>query len=180
MLLESEQDDLYFKAYRENDVDTAMRMVFQAAKEAMPNTKAVDYNGEPMVMYHGTNEDFTSFETKKIRSTNYGKGFYFTSDADDAASYAGDNGRVKAAFLNVRKPLDISTSASDAEYNKWYGKRNIPYDAFIFDFKSTGKRMVVVLNPIQIKSAEPFTFDDGGNLIPLSQRFDFSKNDIRY
>ena len=32
----------------------------------------------------------------------------------------------------------------------------------------------------QIKSAEPFTFDDNGNLIPLSQRFNSESDDIRY
>ena len=32
----------------------------------------------------------------------------------------------------------------------------------------------------QIKSAEPFTYDDEGNLIPLSERFNENRNDIRF
>lgn len=40
--------------------------------------------------------------------------------------------------------------------------------------------IIVVFNPNQIKSANPFTFDDNGQLIPLSRRFDFNNNDIRY
>ena len=32
----------------------------------------------------------------------------------------------------------------------------------------------------QIKSAEPFTYDDGGHLIPLSERFNENRNDIRF
>ena len=35
-------------------------------------------------------------------------------------------------------------------------------------------------NPSDVKSADPFTFDDDGNLIPPSKRFDSSRSDIRY
>jgi hypothetical protein len=38
----------------------------------------------------------------------------------------------------------------------------------------------VVRSPGQVKSTEPFTFDDDKKLIPLSKRFDGSKKDIRY
>lgn len=38
----------------------------------------------------------------------------------------------------------------------------------------------IALRREQIKSAEPVTYDDGGNVIPLSQRFDMSNTDIRY
>ena len=37
-----------------------------------------------------------------------------------------------------------------------------------------------VYNPTQIKSADPFTFDNEGNLIPLSERFNGANDDIRY
>jgi len=35
-------------------------------------------------------------------------------------------------------------------------------------------------NPSDVKSADPFTFDDDGNLIPLSERFKQGNADIRY
>lgn len=38
----------------------------------------------------------------------------------------------------------------------------------------------VVFNPEQIKSADPVTYDDNGNVIPLSERFNSSEQDIRY
>jgi hypothetical protein len=37
-----------------------------------------------------------------------------------------------------------------------------------------------IFNSNDIKAAYPFTYDDNGELIPLSQRFDSSKDDIRY
>ena len=38
----------------------------------------------------------------------------------------------------------------------------------------------VAFNPNQIKSADPVTYDDNGNVIPLSERFNPEKEDIRY
>jgi hypothetical protein len=38
---------------------------------------------------------------------------------------------------------------------------------------------IVAFQPEQIKSADPFTYDDAGNLIPLSDRFQPSEPDIR-
>ena len=37
-----------------------------------------------------------------------------------------------------------------------------------------------VFSPEQIKSADPVTYDDNGNVIPLSERFNIKNNDIRY
>lgn len=34
--------------------------------------------------------------------------------------------------------------------------------------------------PNQIKSADPVTYDDNGNVIPLSERFNKNNNDIRF
>ena len=39
---------------------------------------------------------------------------------------------------------------------------------------------IVVLDPSQIKSASPITRDDNGNVIPLSERFNTTSEDIRY
>ena len=38
----------------------------------------------------------------------------------------------------------------------------------------------ILLDNNQVKSADPVTYDDNGNIIPLSQRFDSNKDDIRY
>jgi hypothetical protein len=39
---------------------------------------------------------------------------------------------------------------------------------------------IVILNPTQIKSADPVTRDDAGNIIPLSKRFDITSKDLRF
>ena len=42
------------------------------------------------------------------------------------------------------------------------------------------KDEIVVFNPNQIKSADPVTYDDNGNVIPLSERFNTEQEDTRY
>ena len=37
----------------------------------------------------------------------------------------------------------------------------------------------VVWNPSQIKSADPVTYDDSGNIVPLTARFNTASKDIR-
>jgi hypothetical protein len=39
---------------------------------------------------------------------------------------------------------------------------------------------IVVFDSSQVKSADPVTYDDNGNVIPLSERFNADNNDIRY
>ena len=38
----------------------------------------------------------------------------------------------------------------------------------------------IIFNPNNVKSADPVTYDDNGNVIPLSQRFNKEETDIRY
>ena len=40
--------------------------------------------------------------------------------------------------------------------------------------------IAVTFDSNQIKSADPITYDDNGNVIPLSERFNSDNNDIRY
>lgn len=46
------------------------------------------------------------------------------------------------------------------------------YDRFTYTYAA--------VSPTQVKSAEPFTFDDNGELIPLSERFNPENDDIRF
>lgn len=73
------------------------------------SSKVVDGNGEPMVAYHGSNNEFTKFDTARIGSstgTSDGRGFYFTTDKDYANSF-GKDGNVLSVFLNIDNPLSL-------------------------------------------------------------------------
>ena len=62
--------------------------------------------------------------------------------------------------------------------------RNNGYDSmyFVVDGGSRGRQTdsLIVLDENQVKSADPVTYDDDGNVIPLSQRFNAENDDIRY
>ena len=66
------------------------------------DSKIVNADGTPKVMYHGSPNDFTVFDIKKARSSGlYGKGFYFT----DSASHGGTYGKLYEVYLSIQNPL---------------------------------------------------------------------------
>jgi hypothetical protein len=70
-------------------------------------SKVVDENGEPMVVYHGSNNIFTIFDKQRIGSNTKASskvkvGFYFTTDIVNAKSYATENNNFLSCFLNIR------------------------------------------------------------------------------
>ena len=68
------------------------------------SSKVVDENGLPLVVYHGTENEFDEFKSKFMgqTGTRKGQGFYFTAYEKFAQQF-GKN--VKAYYLNIRKPL---------------------------------------------------------------------------
>ena len=66
------------------------------------DSKIVNADGTPKVMYHGSPNDFTVFDIKKAKSSGlYGKGFYFT----DSASHGGTYGKLYEVYLSIQRPL---------------------------------------------------------------------------
>ena len=70
-------------------------------------SKVVDGNGEPLVVYHGTDADpkFYQFSHKFTMRNGaaLGRGFYFSEDKSVAEGYGND---VIPVFLNIKKPLE--------------------------------------------------------------------------
>ena len=83
-------------------------------------SKVVDENGEPLVVYHGNNADFSIFEGQKIKNTSEGAGFYFTPNKNLAQGF----GNIKATFLNIRNPqyaygnIDLVSDTYEEDYEK--------------------------------------------------------------
>lgn len=90
----------------------------EAFKNWFGDSKVVDANGEPLVVYHGTASDISEFDISRSgESTNntgfYGEGAYFTEDIEDAAGYAGwaergDGGRnLIPVYLSISRPVYV-------------------------------------------------------------------------
>ncbi len=89
----------------------------RAFYEWFGDSKVVDENGKPLVVYHGTNAEFDTFDLSKAKSKSgqakYGNGFYFTSNEKRAERYAyGFTGKgrgvgqnnVMVVYLDMEKP----------------------------------------------------------------------------
>jgi hypothetical protein len=265
----AEDDAKYLDAVNRGDMETAKRMVYEAADKAMPNSKIRAKDGSLIPVYHGTKEMFYEFDTTKkggLNGTAEGFGIYLSDDTEVTEAY-GD--RQIKMYANITKPASsekktISTSTlvklikdtcekqaqqmvDDGEYDSvkdalmdtWvsnyvytyelgmersyretantimrlngsdmdviqevmsgmairdYSKamdfyRNsltpiTGFDGIVTQWEnsSTGKKSNIYLafDSSQLKSADPVTYDDNGNIIPLSERFNPENNDIRY
>ena len=242
-LITPEMDASYLDAVERGDMATAQKMVMEAAKLAMPNTKVVDENGNPKVVYHGTGSEFYTFR-KTSDINELGAGYYFSDSYEMAERYATDetladnrfrtealafdiftdemghseedyddiefeddynesyalaverlfgNGRVMSVFLNLEKPRILSRVSPDFDPVYQYGfnyhnegvkaKRyndGVIDEMFAERHNNLTGNQYVAFNSNQIKSADPVTYDDNGNVIPLSQRFNPKREDIRY
>ena len=313
--LYSEKDSDYLNAVENGDMETASRMVEEAAENAFSNSKVRDDNGKLKLVYHGTVNEFTVFDRQFANiEGDFGKGYYFTSNEYDVdENYANEEGpdlknkiyrlaerlefddeysdlsyekieeiarqrlitsepNTITAYLNMKNPVYITPDENgtfldynesyDEEYDEYgepegllidfvealsdissdYAYNDVDF-SFIYEYaydnggvyasdivKTIKHRIVdeltdengdiatnevirlafeqigfdgiidtavyykfnnmrgmdsgtthyIVFNENQIKSAEPVTYDDNGNIIPLSQRFNAENDDIRY
>ena len=84
------------------------------------DSKVRDDNGNLMVVYHASKNDFTVFDKSKIRTgitmySNNGDGFYFTDSRELADDYT--KGKIYETYLNIKNPLVVENPISE-ETNK--------------------------------------------------------------
>ena len=90
----------------------------KAFKKWFGNSKIVNEDGTPRVVYHGTGAEFDEFARSGARLTSIGTGYYFSPDPDVASAYAvGDNPHVKPVYLRAENMLDWE-SLSDSDRSK--------------------------------------------------------------
>lgn len=98
------------------------------------NSKVRDGNGNLLVVYHGTNADFTVFDKNKI-GTNagymWGAGFYFTYSQELASDY----GNTNSYYLNIKKPFNILDYGSYRKVVDLLDKYNIKYKKDVLEDK---------------------------------------------
>ena len=198
----------YMAAVNSGDMETAQRMVDEAAKKAGYTT-----NG-----YHGSHADFTVVDgflwttrDRLVAQYYYGrnpnainrinrrkaKGFtpndihgvyslYYKLGNNlciyaDGASW-GELPVTEDEYPGVYADEgtgDITTNAM-AEWAERHGYDSITF-VDVYDGGNSPTTVDVIFNPNRdAKSADPVTYDDNGNVIPLSERFNAKNDDIRY
>lgn len=144
------------------------------------SSKVVDENGEPLVVYHGTEAEFNTFDRTKTRANMDIQGNFFSPYRIEAAGY-GSN--VKSFFINIKNPADEGTgykALKSHQGENYAGKKaaenlmNKGYDGVInYD-------EFIVFDSSNIKLADKTTYDDFNKPISLSERYDKKKNDMRF
>ena len=166
----SKQDADYLAAVERGDMETAQKMVDEAAERA----------GFSQEGWHGSNakDPFTVFNTDNTIATGWrGLGAFFGSKSQ-AESFSST---AQKFYLKLNNTLETTYSdIMDRFDDPSEARRQVVaegYDSISLDPYAGA---VAVFSPSQIKSAEPVTRDDAGNVIPLSQRFQQDTPDIRY
>ena len=80
-------------------------------KEWFGGSKVVDKEGKPLVVYHGTDTKFDSFDESKIKRSVLGYGFNFTEDLNTAKEFNPKN--IMKVHLDIKKPFVLSKENID-------------------------------------------------------------------
>ena len=163
------------------------------SKEALENfykwfgdSKVVDKQGRPLVVYHGTNAEFYIF--------NLGKnGYFFTPDLDNAQIYAneaqfekGGKKIVMPVYLNTEKPKELY-SYDELRNIDVLNLKKQGYDGAYY--KSETQPIYVAFDSNQIKStqnrgtyseSENIYYQTGEDTIPTSEFYNNIKESSRY
>ena len=155
----------------------------ESFKRWFGDSKVVDENGEPLVVYHGTmNNDFDVFKPSGEQNL-FGRGdqFYFTDDANEASGYAIGNadqkskgrngsGSVMPVYLSMKNPANLTAdnfNVNDIDVQSYIESldmdgllsaiKDAGYDGVIYDGDIAPIPAIgthyVVFEPNQIKSA---------------------------
>ena len=172
-------DASYLAAVQAGDMETAQRMVDQAAK-------AAGYNIGPVWHYTtGDSADFTQFDKTKAKL-----GAFFFSPENQNKSGRPDAKLKGQFYLSLKNPRTVTSSKSVGgvdNSNAYYSSEGLSssgFDGLIGTEPSmnSGRAVseYVIFDPNKIKSADAVTRDNQGGVIPLSQRFQAENPDVRY
>lgn len=204
----SEELDREYLSLAKDPVKNAAKlqeMVDAAAKKAGYTVKA--YHGTPNKGFTKFNYQKIGSTTD---SGIFGRGFYFTTHKGTADGYATASGETMAVNLKLKNPwwavahrdvqetadkLGMSESALLLRTYGGRGKIVAPIESQAAQFSAhlaengydsiviqhgNGDYEIVVFDNKAIKSAAPVTYDDNGNIIPLSERFNPKEEGIRF
>ena len=130
-------------------------------------SKVVDENGEPLVVYHGSPNNWNVYNPKLFASNtdegDYGQGLYLSSIKSKAEQY----GNIKELFVNSKIPFragldpkigSIQEITRRGKIVDMFGRDNAPeelkqYDSVLYTGREGKYEEIVITNPNQIKSA---------------------------
>ena len=163
-------------------------LLVQAKTKLNDVSKVVDENGEPRVVYHGSNYKFTTFNKEKLgnntKANSAKKAFFAASNKNNAERYIADftenriyyNKDGEAIIENIVETKDwelISKEIEDIIYDRYEienGKIDIPLQEYIkqqgFDIKTHNlKSRNGIINLIKSNIIDEYFSDKGADKI---------------
>lgn len=180
----ADQDAAYLQAVESGDLETAQRMVDDAAK-------AAGYTQQNYL--HGSKEAFDAFDKGKIVDPVFEGGFFFTKNPDVAGF--DEERTVRKFHLKFTNPKNYTLPKWQDASDRTADLQSQGFDAIVVTppksirgkerIDEDGDRVLedietIIFEPEQAKSADPVTRDAEGNVIPLSGRFNPEKDSISY
>lgn len=111
----------HFNGDRVLAVQAKAKVFSTGFKEWFGESKVVDENGEPLIVYHNTTEEFDTFNISFFGQTDYGDrgvGFYFTPSKDEY--YSGYGPIRMPVFLSIKNPVPHELIGSAGSFNRKY------------------------------------------------------------
>jgi hypothetical protein len=160
-----------------------------AFKAWFGDSKVVDAEGKPLVVYHGTSRDFSTFDDSKMSPTRVkfgdAKGYYFSADKGYSEAYGSGQGHnVMPVFLSMKNPKYVQSTVGTAYFNpRMIEKlRGEGHDGVVYrgDDAHGGGSEYVVFEPTQIKSAIGNNGDFDPTKGDISKHFDLTRENSNF
>lgn len=187
-LIGSNADPSYYSALGLNNNKYIQSLRDFHFKQTVPDNV---FNDQTFV--HSTNTNFNVFDKKFFGSTDdgyHGKGFYFSTVrpasklAKQSGVILGPHGEMPIMNYGKNKMYVYLKGVPSEAKTSTYNYFDQPDELGVALTKGTISKPIVAEiitgNPSNIKSANAITYDDFGNIIPLSKRDNFNIFDIRY
>lgn len=197
-------DKDYLDAVNRGDMKTAQKMVDDVAKESGYDIKAYHGTGYDFTVFDKSRQGNNYQDWGRL-----GKGFYFAPTEREARTWAelsrGGKNKVMPVYLRIENMLDsfeaLPDNLKDTIPEDWdsltkrlaekYAYHYIDYmQEFGYNVQEilvskgydgiNGHVEFVVFDPEQVKSADPITYDEYGDVIMPYERFSQDNMDIRY
>ena len=191
-------NDEYMKAVESGDTEEQRRLVDEAAKA----------NGYDRLFWHGSKKgggftefrDWSYFTENKKYASRYAKagdkGSLYEVYANLGNTFDTRKPECREIFDKMRSEYGLSKVQESGlpdwtdgyDIAEFIDENGLDYDSIILDEGGDlvdGKPVsrgssYVIRSSEQVKSADPITYDDSGNVIPLTERFDSGNRDIRW
>ena len=103
------------------ETDSRGKKLTEQQRQFFSDSKVVDGKGNLQVVYHGTNNEFYTFNKELVGKgiDQFGAGYYFTTDKGGAENYGS---RVLDVYLNIKKPFTITMTDSGGGLDQFYSR----------------------------------------------------------